>query len=127
MRFSRALSAVATFAALSLSGVAEAKNVFPYNHPDLDWYTIETEHFFVHYPVSKRTAEEGNKHYLNDEWVARKVAKVADEMWQPMCEQFDYDLTDLAVFQLNAAASAFLPLEDREELADRITAGFDEA
>ena len=94
MRFSRALSAVATFAALSLSGVAEAKNVFPYNHPDLDWYTIETEHFFVHYPVSKRTAEEGNKHYLNDEWVARKVAKVADEMWQPMCEQFDYYLTE---------------------------------
>jgi adenosine deaminase len=29
------------------------------------------------------------------------------------------------VFQLNAAASAFLPLEDREELADIITAGFE--
>lgn len=44
-----------------------------------------------------------------------------------LAETFDYDLTDLAVFQLNAAAAAFLPLEDREELADRITAGFDEA
>ena len=44
-----------------------------------------------------------------------------------LAETFDYDLTDLAVFQLNAAASAFLPLEDREDLADRITAGFEEA
>jgi adenosine deaminase len=31
------------------------------------------------------------------------------------------------VFQLNAAAASFLPIEDREELADRITLGFDEA
>ncbi len=44
-----------------------------------------------------------------------------------LAETFGYDLTDLAVFQLNAAASAFLPLEDREELADIITAGFDAA
>lgn len=44
-----------------------------------------------------------------------------------LAETFDYDLTDLAVFQLNAAASAFLPLEDREELADAITAGFEAA
>lgn len=44
-----------------------------------------------------------------------------------LAETFGYDLTDLAVFQLNAAASTFLPLEDREELADRIATGFDEA
>lgn len=44
-----------------------------------------------------------------------------------LAETFGYDLTDLAVFQLNAAASAFLPLEDREELADVITAGFEAA
>jgi len=44
-----------------------------------------------------------------------------------LAETFDYDLTDLAVFQLNAAASAFLPIEDREELADQITAGFERA
>jgi adenosine deaminase len=44
-----------------------------------------------------------------------------------LAETFGYDLTDLAVFQLNAAASSFLPLEDREELADLITTGFDEA
>lgn len=44
-----------------------------------------------------------------------------------LAETFGYDLTDLAVFQLNAAASAFLPLEEREELADIITAGFENA
>ncbi|KQV06065.1 adenosine deaminase [Leifsonia sp. Root112D2] len=41
-----------------------------------------------------------------------------------LAEAFDYDLTDLEVFQLNAAAAAFLPLEDREELAEDISAGF---
>ena len=44
-----------------------------------------------------------------------------------LVETFGYDLTDLEVFQLNAAASAFLPVDDREELADRISAGFEKA
>ncbi|PJJ71185.1 adenosine deaminase [Diaminobutyricimonas aerilata] len=41
-----------------------------------------------------------------------------------LAEAFGYDLSDLEVFQLNAAEAAFLPLEDREELADRISDGF---
>lgn len=44
-----------------------------------------------------------------------------------LAETFDYDLSDLEVFQLNAAASAFLPIEDREDLADQISAGFGRA
>jgi len=44
-----------------------------------------------------------------------------------IAETFGYDLSDLAVFQLNAAASTFLPLEEREDLADMITAGFEDA
>jgi len=44
-----------------------------------------------------------------------------------LSETFGYDLTDLEVFQLNAAAATFLPLEDREDLADQITAGFGRA
>lgn len=40
---------------------------------------------------------------------------------------FGYELDDLLQFQLTAAEAAFLPLEDREELADRIEAGFDAA
>jgi adenosine deaminase len=44
-----------------------------------------------------------------------------------LAETFGYDLDDLEVFQLNAAASSFLSLDDREDLADRITTGFDSA
>jgi adenosine deaminase len=44
-----------------------------------------------------------------------------------LSEAFGYDLDDLEAFQLNAAAAAFLPAEDREELAERISAGFERA
>ena len=42
-----------------------------------------------------------------------------------LSDAFGYDIDDLEVFQLNAAAAAFLPLEEREELADAIVAGFE--
>lgn len=42
-----------------------------------------------------------------------------------LAETFDYDLDDLEVFQLNAAAGAFLPVEEREELIEIIGEGFD--
>ena len=48
------------------------------------------------------------------------------ELWL-VADAFAYGLTDLETFQQNAAASAFLPLEDREALADAITDGFVEA
>ncbi len=44
-----------------------------------------------------------------------------------LVETFDYDLADLEVFQLNAAAASFLPLEQREELAELIGDGFEAA
>jgi adenosine deaminase len=44
-----------------------------------------------------------------------------------LSDTFGYDLADLEVFQLNAAAATFLPIEDREELADAISAGFEQA
>ncbi|MGB0640747.1 MAG: hypothetical protein ACPGTU_15520, partial [Myxococcota bacterium] len=74
--------------------VAEAKFVTPYNHPDLDWYTIETEHYSVHYPISRKSVEEGNPHALTAEWSARKMAKVAEEIWPKMCAEFNYYLNE---------------------------------
>ncbi|WP_423918515.1 adenosine deaminase [Frigoribacterium sp. 2-23] len=44
-----------------------------------------------------------------------------------LAQAFDYELSDLEAFQLNAAAASFLPLEDRDDLADRISAGFEGA
>ncbi|WJL95054.1 adenosine deaminase [Microbacterium sp. ET2] len=42
-----------------------------------------------------------------------------------LVEAFDYGLDDLEAFQMNAAAGAFLPVEQREELIDLISEGFD--
>jgi adenosine deaminase len=41
-----------------------------------------------------------------------------------LAETFGYDLADLEVFQLNAASSAFLSREDREDLTTQILQGF---
>jgi adenosine deaminase len=41
-----------------------------------------------------------------------------------LSDEFGYDLSDLEVFQLNAAASSFLSLDEREELAQAIIDGF---
>jgi adenosine deaminase len=43
---------------------------------------------------------------------------------QVLAETFDYDLADLEAFQLNAAAGAFLTVEEREELIELIAEGF---
>lgn len=42
-----------------------------------------------------------------------------------LVDAFGYDLDDLEAFQLNAAAGAFLPVEEREELIEIIAEGFD--
>lgn len=44
-----------------------------------------------------------------------------------LADAFGYGVADLEAFQLNAAIAAFLPLDEREALADRIHAGFLEA
>lgn len=56
---------------------------------------------------------------MSNTTLSRELALLADT--------FGYDLADLEVFQLNAAAASFLPLEDREDLARRITEGFGRA
>lgn len=49
--------------------------------------------------------------------LTRELALVADA--------FDYGLDDLEVLTLNAAETAFLPADERQQLVDGITAGFD--
>ncbi len=48
------------------------------------------------------------------------------ELWL-LADAFSYDLADLETFQQNAVASAFLPSEERDALADLISEGFVEA
>lgn len=48
------------------------------------------------------------------------------ELWL-LADAFSYDLADLETFQQNAVASAFLPSEERDALADLISEGFVDA
>ena len=49
-----------------------------YNHPELEWYTIETEHFFVHY-------------HNGTERTARVTAKVAEDIYEPITTLYQYE------------------------------------
>ena len=42
-----------------------------------------------------------------------------------LCHTFGYDLGDLMNFQLNAAQAAFMSLEDKEVLLDRLVGAYD--
>ena len=44
-----------------------------------------------------------------------------------LVDAFGYDADDVETFMINAAEAAFLPLEDREELIERIVTGFGRA
>ncbi len=48
-----------------------------YYHPELEWKSIETEHFFVHF-------HEGT------ERTARTVAKIAEEIYEPVTSLYDH-------------------------------------
>ena len=49
-----------------------------YNHPELDWKTIETEHFLIHYHAeTKRSAEES--------------AAVAEKIYEPVTSFYDFE------------------------------------
>ncbi|MBT8383137.1 MAG: PD40 domain-containing protein, partial [Ignavibacteria bacterium] len=47
-------------------------------HPELDWYTIKGEHIEVHY-------------HEGAERTAKVVAKIADEIWDPICSLYGYE------------------------------------
>jgi len=46
-------------------------------HPELEWRTIQTEHFYVHY-------------HLGTERTARVVAKIAEEIYEPITSLYHY-------------------------------------
>ena len=49
-----------------------------YNHPELDWNTIETEHFLIHYhKETKRSAEE--------------AAAVAEKIYDPVTSFYNFE------------------------------------
>ncbi len=47
-------------------------------HSELDWFTLETEHYNVHY-------------HNGIEDIAERGASIAEQVWQPLLDQLDMD------------------------------------
>ncbi|MBO9578427.1 MAG: adenosine deaminase [Microbacteriaceae bacterium] len=77
---------------------------------------IEEHPFDLLYQLGFRVTVNTDNRLMSGTTITRELALLADT--------FDYDIDDLAVFQLNAAASAFLPLEDRDALAELIAEAY---
>jgi adenosine deaminase len=75
--------------------------------------------FDLLYQLGFRVTVNTDNRLMSHTTLTRELALLADA--------FGYDLDDLETFQVNAARSSFLPLEDREELIESISTGFDEA
>lgn len=77
---------------------------------------IEGHPFDVLYQLGFRVTVSPDNRLMSATSVTRELARLADA--------FGYDADDVEAFQINAADAAFLPLEDREELIERIVVGF---
>ncbi|GAB3612472.1 adenosine deaminase family protein [Humibacter ginsengisoli] len=75
--------------------------------------------FDLLYQLGFRVTVNTDNRLMSHTTLSRELAILSDA--------FGYDLDDLETFQLNAARSSFLPLEDREDIAEAISAGFDAA
>ncbi len=62
----------------SLSSFAQFSD---YNHPELEWLTFETEHFFVHY-------------HDGTEWTAKEAAKIAETIYPLVTDFYDFEPSD---------------------------------
>jgi adenosine deaminase len=74
--------------------------------------------FDLLYQLGFRVTVNTDNRLMSNTTLSRELSLLSDA--------FGYDLADLEVFQLNAAAASFLSIEDREELADEISVGFGE-
>jgi adenosine deaminase len=82
------------------------------------WGTELADHpFDLLYQLGFRVTVNTDNRLMSDTTLSKELALLT--------EAFDYDVDDLRMFQLNAVDAAFLPLEDREELADQIESGFE--
>jgi len=85
-----------------------------------EWGDDLADHpFDLLYQLGFQVTVNTDNRLMSNTSISRELALLTDA--------FGYDLSDIEVFQLNAAAATFLPIEDREDLADAISEGFDEA
>jgi hypothetical protein len=77
---------------LSLIGTAQAKGGYETNHTDVAWHTLETEHFYIHWPESERPKDD--PHWFTTEFTAGQLARIAEDAYPKICGQFDYFLSE---------------------------------
>ncbi|MBN1163291.1 MAG: PD40 domain-containing protein [Candidatus Krumholzibacteriota bacterium] len=53
--------------------------IFGWNHTEIQWKTLETEHFSVHF-------------YAGEEWSARETARIAEEIYGPVTELYGQEM-----------------------------------
>ncbi len=81
------------------------------------WGTTMADHpFDLLYQLGFRVTVNTDNRLMSATTLTRELGLLVDA--------FGYELDDLEAFQLNAAEVAFLPLEDREELIERVGTGF---
>ncbi|MGO1838514.1 MAG: adenosine deaminase [Candidatus Microbacterium stercoravium] len=84
------------------------------------WGTSLEDHpFDLLYQLGFAVTVNTDNRLMSRTTLTRELARLVDA--------FEYGLDDLETFQLNAAAAAFLPIEQREELIDLISEGFEQA
>lgn len=85
--------------ALASTSTSEASNIYgTYNHPDLKWFSMETEHFVIYYHQGKSSSE----------WTARRLASFADEVYDNVTDQYEYKFDN----------KIHLVVRDSEEIAN---------
>lgn len=81
--------------------------------------TLAAHPFDLFYQLGMVVTVNPDNRLMSSTTVSRELGLLVDE--------FAYGLEDLEQFQINAAMAAFLPLEDRVDLVDRIETGFRDA
>lgn len=76
---------------LALSS-ALAGGGYDHNHPDVRWNTLETDHFYIHWPESTRSIDDA--HWFTTEFTAGQLARIAEDAYPKICSQFDYYLDE---------------------------------
>jgi Tol biopolymer transport system component len=87
VRFSSLNIGLAFLVLVILSGKSFGQEESP-PHPELEWHTIETGHFYVHY-------------HQGEERSARVVAKIAEEIYTPITSLYNHEPDQKVSFVLN--------------------------
>ncbi|MCX7761503.1 MAG: BamA/TamA family outer membrane protein [Candidatus Kryptonium sp.] len=74
MKFFVKINLLLLFCFITISSFAQDEE---YIHPELEWYTIETEHFLIHF-------------HKGAERTAKVVAKIAEEIYEPITSLYEH-------------------------------------